>query len=450
MAFVYSQLSNNFLPSQPLLQTLCTTLTQLQTLKQSNDRCYDWQQQARPEQRLPEGLWRLWLIMAGRGYGKTRTGAETVRQWVMQHGYRRIALIAQTEADARHVMVEGESGLLNIHPNHERPLYESSKRLLRWPNGAVAITYSAEHYDQLRGPQFDAAWIDEFAKFSYPEETWDQLNMALRLGQQPRIVMTTTPRPLPFFKKILAQKHHNTVITRGSTYDNADHLSANYIQFIRDHYEHTAFGRQEIYGDIIDHNPQSLWNQELIQKIQCSHYPPLQRIVIAIDPAVTHHDHSDETGIIVAGRDDHGHAYVIDDLSGKFSCQEWAQRAIAAYHKYQADVIVAEVNMGGDLVQEMLRAIDKTVSYKSVHASRSKMTRAEPVAALYRQHKVFHLNYGLALLEQQLCHYTAESHRHSPDRLDALVWALTELMLVNPKTISQPPQCWSPIDESRS
>ena len=435
--------SNNPLLLQTL-QPLCSVLKKIQARRQSYDCHHDWPQQARPEQRLPHGSWRLWLIMAGRGFGKTRTGAESVRHWVMKEGYRRIALVGQSEADVRQIMIEGESGILNIHPHHERPTYEPSRRLLSWPNGAVAIAYSAENYEQLRGPQFDAAWVDELAKFRHPQEMWDQLNMALRLGQHPRVIITTTPRPLLILKALSSVDNKDTIITRGSTYDNKANLSPHYIQFIRDNYEHSPFGRQEIYGDIIDDNRQTLWNPSLIAQIQRQDHPPLQRIVVAIDPAVTNHDRSDETGIIVAGRDEQGHAYVLDDLSGRYSCEGWARRAIEAYHHYRADVIVAEVNKGGDLVQEMLRAIDDHVSYKGVHASRSKMTRAEPIAALYRQGKVFHLSQDLHELEKQLCTYTSLS-KSSPDRLDALVWALTELILER-GIPSHSLKCWSPLE----
>ena len=258
------------------------------------------------------------------------------------------------------------------------------------------------------------------------------------------LLILLPPLPLPILRSLASVDHKATILTRGSTYDNKDNLSPHYIQFIRDNYEHSPFGRQEIHGDIIDDHTYTLWNSTLIAQVQRKDHPPLQRIVVAIDPAVTNHDRSDETGIVVAGRDAQGYAYVLDDLSGRYSCEQWARCALEAYHRYQADVVVAEVNKGGDLVQEMLRAIESDVSYKGVHASRSKLTRAEPIAALYRQHKVFHASQDLHELEQQLCTYTPFS-KTSPDRLDALVWALSELMLEK-NTLSHLPRCWSPLN----
>jgi predicted phage terminase large subunit-like protein len=421
---------------------LLSFLKKLQSQQQQDLLNYDWQRMARSAQLEPPGDWRVWLILAGRGFGKTRTGAETVRNWVLKQGYRRIALIAETEADARQVMIEGESGLLSVHLPEECPRYEPSRRTLIWPNGAVATCYSAENYGQLRGPQFDAAWIDELAKFRYIQQTWDQLNMALRLGKHPKVVITTTPRPVPLIKDLLKKEGQDVVITRGNTYENIGNLAPGFIRFIRENYETTPFGAQEVYGEIVEANTQALWNYTILDKIKRSDYPPLSRIIIAIDPAVTNHGKSDETGIIVAGRDPNNNAYVLEDLSGRFSCEEWARRAIEAYHRYQADLIVAEVNKGGDLVQEMLRAIDPTVPFKSLHASRNKMTRAEPVAALYRQQRVFHLGADLKLLEKQLCTYSPDQALSSPDRLDALVWAITELLL-QPSKPQVPFRCWA-------
>jgi predicted phage terminase large subunit-like protein len=425
------------------LLALYTVLKQLHAQRQSHLNRYNWAQQARPAQRLPQGDWRVWLILAGRGFGKTRTGAETVRLWALQQQYKRIALIAATEKDARQVMIEGESGLLNVHPPHERPRYEPSRRTLFWQNGAIATCYSADHYSQLRGPQFDAAWIDELAKFHYPQEVWDQLNMSLRLGKHPRIVITTTPRPVPLLKKLLDPSQSGIVVTRGTTYENAANLSPEFIQFIKETYENSPFGQQEIFGELVEGNHQALWDYTLLQKVRCADIPPLSRVVVAIDPAVTHHDKSDETGLIVAGKDQQNRAWILEDLSGRFSCEEWAQRAIAAYHHHRADLIVAEVNKGGDLVHEMLRAIDPTIPFRALHATRSKITRAEPVAALYRQQRVFHASHAnLTQLEKQLCTYSPEASTASPDRLDALVWAITELLLSPGKSMPDY-RCWS-------
>ncbi|MBL9029604.1 MAG: DNA-packaging protein [Caedimonas sp.] len=398
---------------------------------------YRWEINARPSQRLPQGEWHTWFVLAGRGFGKTRTGAETIRQWVHQGQYRRIALVANTESDARDVMVEGESGLLAVHPDRERPLFEPSKRQLRWKNGAVATIYSAENHEKLRGPQFDCAWVDELAKFRMAEKIWEQLHFSLRLGVYPKTIVTTTPRPLPLLRKLLAEEHQGVVVTRGNTFENVNNLSPAFIASVKGKYEGTRVGLQELYGEILDAREGALWTYEILDRQRTSEVPRLARIIVAIDPAVTHHEKSDETGIIVAGLSDKSIAYVLEDLSGKYSPAAWARIAVEAYHRWKADRLVAEVNKGGDLVEKVIRSVDASISYKGLHASRGKMTRAEPVAALYEQGKVFHVQKGLEILETQLCSYSAMTGQKSPDRLDALVWALTELVF-NQKTILQP------------
>ncbi len=395
---------------------------------------YQWPLRARPSQLEPQGDWQTWLILAGRGFGKTRTGAETVRQWVHQERYRRIALIADTESDAREVMIEGESGLLAIHPDRERPCYEPSKRRLIWKNGATATIYSAENYDKLRGPQFDAAWVDELAKFRHAEKVWEQLHFALRLGDRPKTIVTTTPRPTSLIKKLISQEGQEVFLTRGSTFDNQANLSPSFITSIKSQYDSTRLGLQELYGEILLSSDKALWNYDLLDRLRVASLPPLTRIVVALDPAVTHHAKSDETGIIVAGLSSLGEAYVLEDLSGRYSTLGWAETAVAAYHRWKADRLIAEVNQGGDLVEKMIRSIDPLISYKSLYANRRKICRAEPVAALYEQGKVFHTLKGLGELEHQLCTYTGSPHESSPDRLDALVWALTDLMLDSKKT----------------
>ena len=389
---------------------------------------YRWDRVARPGQRIPEGNWHTWLILAGRGFGKTRTGAETIRQWVMQGDYRHVALIADTESDAREIMIEGESGLLAVHPHTECPLFEPSKRRLTWGNGAVATLYSAENPEKLRGPQFDCAWIDELAKFRMPEKIWEQLHFSLRLGTAPKIIITTTPRSVPLLKKLLSQENKGVVITRGNTFENAGNLSADFIASVKEKYEGTHLGQQELYGEMLTVVEGALWTYECLDAHRIREIPKLKRIVIAVDPAVTHHEKSDETGIIVAGITESGLACVLEDLSGKYSPAGWARIAVDAYNRWQADRLVAEVNKGGDLVEKVIRSVDPHISYKGLHASRGKLTRAEPVAALYEQGKVFHVQKGLESLEVQLCSYSASAGQKSPDRLDALVWALTELM----------------------
>lgn len=397
---------------------------------------YNWQQMARANQLPPKGDWRVWLILAGRGFGKTRTGAETLRQWVSQGVCRRLALVAETEAEVRQVMVEGSSGLLTIHPPAERPLYEPSKRLLSWPNGAIGTCFSAEAYEQLRGPQFDGAWIDELAKFKDGEKVWDQLMFGLRLGKNPRVIVTTTPRPTKLLKRLV--KDPDVVVTKGSTFENAKNLAKPFLDYIRHHYEKRWLGRQEIYADFVEEQEGALWTPTLLERARESFQNvPLKRIVIAIDPAVSHGDKSDETGIIAAGLTAEGIGVVLEDLSVKGPPHIWLGKAIEAYHRLKADRIVAEVNMGGELVEQLLRTHDKTISYKPVRAMRGKILRAEPIASFYERGKVWHAAH-FPELEEQLCSYGPGTRPKSPDRLDALVWALTELML----TVTPKPKIW--------
>lgn len=400
---------------------------------------YNWQKWARASQIPPPGNWNTWLILAGRGFGKTRTGAETLRQWIHRGLCRRLALVAETEVEARHVMVEGPSGLLAVHPPLERPVYEPSRRQIFWPNGAVATCFSAEAYEQLRGPQFDGAWVDELAKFQDGMKVWDQLMFGLRLGMAPKTIVTTTPRPTPILKKLLQDP--GVVVTKGSTYENAKNLAKPFLDYICSHYEKSWLGRQEIYADMVEAKEGALWTPALLERARKAYEDrPLKRLIIAIDPAATSGVHSDETGIIAAGLTQDGIGVVIEDLSIKAPASVWIQRAIEAYHRLKADRIVAEVNMGGDLVEQLLRTHDRSISYKSVRAMRGKALRAEPIAALYEQGKVWHAH-GLMMLEDQLCGFIPGQTKKSPDRLDALVWALTDLMLIP----SSKPRIWSCI-----
>jgi len=393
------------------------------------DLACDWRFWGRPEQQLPPGDdWDKWLILAGRGWGKTRTGAETVRAWV-KAGYRRIALVAATAADARDVIVEGESGILRVHPDGERPLYEPSKRRLTWPNGAIATTYSADEPDRLRGPQHDAAWCDETASWSYPE-TWDMLMMGLRLGDRPRVAITTTPRPTKLIRELVADPRCR--VTRGSTQDNARNLAPQFLSQILKKYEGTRLGRQELYAEILTDNPGALWHRDaMLDPYRVQDIPELRRIVVAVDPAVTSTEDSDETGIVVCGLGVDGRGYVLEDRTCKESPAGWARIAISAYHKWGADRIVAEGNQGGDMIEAIIRSIDPAISYSRVHASRGKFARAEPVAALYEQGRVSHVG-SLPALEDELCEYDPTIATESPNHLDALVWAITDLMLGSP------------------
>jgi phage terminase large subunit-like protein len=413
---------------EPLRNKLVRSLTPEQALKIK----YDWPYRARPGQLPPPGEWRVWLLLAGRGFGKTRTGAEFVRARVGARTARRIALVAPTAADARDVMVEGESGLLAIAPPADRPLYEPSKRRLTWSNGAIATTYSADEPERLRGPQHDFAWCDELAAWRYPE-AWDMLMFGLRLGDDPRAVVTTTPRPTKLIRALIADP--KVMMTRGATAENRANLAPAFLDQIVRRYEGTRLGRQELDAELLDDMPGGLWQRGIIEATRTSTVPKFSRVVVAIDPAVSASEHADETGIIAAGRDANGHGYVLADASGRYAPAEWARVAIAAYGARQADRIVAEINNGGDMVEATLRMIDPNVPFSAVRAARGKVARAEPVAALYEQGRIHHIG-TFAQLEDQMCSFTSDFDRttagYSPDRVDALVWAFTEL-LVEPR-----------------
>ncbi len=399
---------------------------------------YSWPCIARPEQLAPAGDWRTWLVISGRGFGKTRLGAEWVRSIAEHDPAARIALVAPTAADARDVIVEGESGIMAVCPPWARPIYEPSKRRITWASGAIATTYSAEEADRLRGPQHSHAWGDELATWQYAEDTWNMLQLGLRLGERPRTLVTTTPRPLAIIRELLASPA--TAVVRGSTYDNAANLPDTFLEAIRARYEGTRIGRQEIHAEILDDVPGALWKRSELDALRVRHDPHREyaRVVVAIDPAVTSTEGSDETGIIVAAKGVDGHGYVLADLSCRMSPDGWARRAVDAYRTYRADRIVAEVNNGGDLVELVIRTVDPRCSFKAVHASRGKMTRAEPVAALYEQARCHHIG-GFPQLEDQMCLYTPEGYDGSPDRVDALVWAFSELMLREPVTLGAGP-----------
>jgi predicted phage terminase large subunit-like protein len=389
----------------------------------------DWPSIARPEQLAPAGDWSTWLILAGRGAGKTRSGAELVRSLAEAASVARIALVGPTAADARDVMVEGESGLLAICPNSNRPTYEPSKRRLTWPNGVQAALYSAEEPSRLRGPQHGAAWLDEIAAWANVTETWDMLQFGLRIGRKPRQVITTTPKPIKLLKELVKRDGKDVVVTRGRTTDNAQNLAPSFLSQIVSRYEGTRLGRQELNAELLEDTPGALWTLDLIEQGRRTQaaVQSTKRIVVAIDPAISVSEDSDETGIVVCGLGTDEHGYVLEDASGKFSPIEWARRAIGLYRKWNADRIVAEANQGGQMVEQTIRTVDPNVSFKAVHASKGKITRAEPIAALAEQFRIHHVGV-FPELEDQLTSYAAGSS-DSPDRLDAMVWAFTELMV---------------------
>lgn len=395
---------------------------------------------ALPHQLAPDGDWKTWVILGGRGAGKTRAGAEWVRSEVegarpLDPGRaRRVALVGETIEQAREVMVFGDSGILACSPPDRTPKWEAGRKRLVWPNGAVAQVFSAHDPDSLRGPQFDAAWVDELAKWKKGRACWDMLQFGLRLGENPRQVVTTTPQNVAVLKEIL--NNPSTVCTSAPTMANKAFLAPSFLEEVIGKYGGTRLGRQELEGAFLEEAEGALWQMDGIEASRCDAAPDLDRIVVAVDPPVSGHESSDECGILVVGAVTSGpppewRAYVLADRSvqGK-SPQVWAEKAIAAYHEFGADRLVAEINQGGDLVEAVIRQNDPLVSYRGVRASRGKAARAEPVAALYEQGRVFHAK-GLTALEDQMAEMTAAGFtgRGSPDRVDALVWAVTDLMI---------------------
>jgi phage terminase large subunit-like protein len=397
---------------------------------------YHWPFWARDNQLPPSGDWRVWLILAGRGFGKTRSGAELVRARVESGRWGRIALVAETAADARDVMVEGESGLLAVSPPWNRPLYEPSKRRLTWLNGAIATTYSGDDPDQLRGPQHDGAWADEPAKWRYSLDAWNQLEFGLRLGDHPQVVATTTPRPIPLIKQLVADRQ--TIVTRGSTYDNRPNLAQSFIERVLDRYEGTRLGQQELYAMLLDDTPGALWNRAILEATRVREVPKLVHIVVGVDPAASSDEGANETGIVVVGKGGDGHGYVLADRTVLGSPVTWAKAALHAYATYQADRIVVERNNGGEMVEHTIRTTEggKDVPIQTVWASRGKYTRAEPVSALYEQGRFHHVGMFAQLEDQQCGYVPGVPGMDSPDRMDAMVWAATALF----PNVGTPPQ----------
>ncbi len=398
-----------------------------------------WRFWARPNQLPPTNLrWYVWLLLAGRGFGKTRVGAEFIRDKIENHGFKgRIHLIAATAADARDVMVEGESGIMAISPPWNRPKYEPSKRRLTWPNGAMASIFSADEPDRLRGPQCHLLWGDELAAWRYPE-AWDMAMFGLRLKAsyqpEPQAVVTTTPRPVIALKELLSTA--GTVVTKGTTYDNRANLADGFFNTIIRKYEGTRMGRQEIDAEMLEDVPGALWDWDQLDadRIRPGDLPEMIRIGVAIDPAVSSDKTSNETGIIAAGLGDDNEVYVLGDVSGIYTPFGWATKAVNLYDDLKADRIIGEVNNGGDLIEANLRTVDRygqlPIAYRKVHASRGKRIRAEPVSALYEQHRVHHVGTFNTLEEEMTTWDSTDPNAASPNRVDALVWIITALGVI--------------------
>ena len=395
---------------------------------------------ALPHQLPPDGDWRTWVILGGRGAGKTRAGAEWVRGLVegampLDPGRcARVAIVGETLDQAREVMVFGDSGILACAPPDRKPVWHGGRRMLTWPNGATAQVFSAHEPEALRGPQFDAAWVDELAKWKRGQEAWDMLQFALRLGDRPQVCVTTTPRNVGVLKDLLERE--STVQTHAATEANAANLAESFMVEMRARYAGTRLGRQELEGILMEDAEGALWSRATLDAARVREVPELDRIVVAVDPPVTGHSRSDECGIVVAGvrsqgGPQHWQACVLEDASvSAASPDAWARAAIAAKERWRADRIVVEVNQGGDMVEAVLRQVDPLVPLSKVRASVNKQARAEPVAALYEQRRVNHLR-GFGVLEDQMCAMTTLGFEGmgSPDRLDALVWAMTDLMI---------------------
>jgi len=390
----------------------------------------NWLETARDKQLQPAYKHYIWLILAGRGWGKTRTGAQDIALYALRNPNTISAVVAPTSGDLRRVCFGGPSGLVSIIPKEclsvtkDMKGYSSSISEIRLHNGSKIVGYAASEPERLRGPQFHRAWCDEVAAWRYPE-AFDQLMFGLRLGKNPQCLITTTPKPTKIIRDLVARE--DVAVTTGNTFENEDNLAESALAMLRDKYEGTTLGRQELYAEIIENLEGALWTSALIDEARLHEdtEKELKQIIVAIDPAVTSNEDSDETGIVVVGKDLNNEYYVLEDVSGKYSPDAWAKKAINCYYDWSADRIVAETNNGGDLVERLLRGMDLNIPYRSVRATRGKLIRAEPIAALYEQRRVHHIGY-FPELESQMCSYLGET-KPSPDRLDALVWGITEL-----------------------
>lgn len=386
--------------------------------------CFSWERWRRDDQCPPPGDWFTWFYMAGRGAGKTWTGAHWANAMAMGAPGSRGALMGATVADVRGTMILGESGILAVAHPDRRPRYTPSRRLLEWPNGSIALTFSADAPNQPRGPQQHWAWADEPGKFRFPD-AWDNLLMGTRLGPRPRICATSTPRNTPLIRSIA--RDPTTAVRHATTYANRDHLPQPFLAMLRLRYEGTNLGRQELLAQLLEDAEGALWQRAWIERDRVATLPDLTRVVVAVDPQAMSTS-GGETGIVVGGLGEDGHGYIIDDRSLSGTPLEWATAVAAAHAAAMADVVVAEINNGGEMVESTIRVVAPRIAYKALHASRGKYPRAQPVAALYEQGLVHHLG-GFPELEDELCQWEPDAGMPSPNRLDALVWCVTELML---------------------
>jgi phage terminase large subunit-like protein len=409
---------------------------------------YDWKFWGRPKQFAPPGDWFAWLNLGGRGAGKTRTGAEWVREKVEENWKfpLRIAGIAETKADARDVIVEGDSGILSVCPPHRKPKYEPSKRRVTWSNGTQLFLFSGDEPNQLRGPQFHFAWVDELAKYLYAQEAWDMLEFGLRLGEHPQVIVTTTPRPVPVIMDLV--KDPDCITTVASSYENYGNLSSRFIKRVIRKYEGTRLGRQEILAEILSDVPGALWTRSIIEHSRRKQLPAgvdIIKLVIAVDPAVTSGEDSDETGIAAVGLGTDRHGYVIRDRSGVLSPKAWAHRVVSMFDRMEADRVIGEINNGGDLVEVNLRTVDtkERIPFRKVRASRGKSVRAGPVSSLFEQDRC-HILGIMPQMEDQLVAFTDEGYigGGSPDRAEAMIWGVFDLMLRKSKGQEYDPDDW--------
>lgn len=393
----------------------------------------DWSVWARRNQLPPGGDWTTWVVLGGRGAGKTRAGAEWVRGMAMGQApfatqpTGRIAFVGESYADAREIMVEGVSGILAISPRWERPVWQASRRRLEWSNGAVAQLFSASDPEGLRGPQFGAAWCDELAKWNEPDATWDMLQFGLRLGTRPRQMVTTTPRPVPLVRRLLEDPH--CAVTKMATAENVAHLAPEFMRAVVGRYEGTRLGRQELGGELIEDRDDALWSRATIDANRVRSVPRLVDIVVALDPPATSGPRADACGMVAAGRSEDGTIYVLSDWTVRgVTPSVWAQRAVELFRASDARRIVVEVNQGGEMVKSVIGHADPTVPVEPVRATKAKWVRAEPVAMLYEQGRIRHVGTH-AGLEDEMCNFASSgtSKGRSPDRIDALVWAVASL-----------------------